>query len=250
MGTECDNQEQLKNHIAAWFGWMVIFGTAGIVVTVCIQGYVLRQCQQDVDRQSHTWMMEQADQLRRGEIDCLVNPDPEFVEELLADSACAARVREVYLGSDLGNSRLGKLADLPNLRCVDFVHAYNHSALLQSLHGKSTIDKLTFDGTPLSRDDLRHIASLPNLKLLAFSIYWRSSDDPGDRNGSIAGGTLSAVIPSLDTDVIATLSKLPHLRKASIGIRAYDAWPGQEAFKKSLKQAMPRCEFRFWDDER
>jgi hypothetical protein len=139
---------------------------------------------------------------------------------------------------------------LPNLRCVDFVHAYNHGALLQSLHGKSTIDKLTFDGTPLSRDDLRHIASFPNLKLLAFSIYWRSSDDPGERNGSTVAGTSSAVAPSFDAEVIAILSKLPHLRRVSIGIRVYDAWPGQKTFEKSLKRAMPRCEFRFGDDER
>ncbi len=121
---------------------------------------------------------------------------------------------------------------------------------MQSLHGKPTIEKLTFDGTPLSRDDLRHIAGFINLKLLAFSIYWHSSDDSRERDGAAAAGTASVVAPTFNAEVIAMLAKLPHLRKVSIGFRVYDTWPGQKAFEKSLERAMPRCEFRFWDDER
>ncbi len=78
MATENDNQAIPSNHIAAWFGWMTFFGMLGIVVTVCVQSYVAERCRQNVDRQSHAWMLDQADQLRRDEIDCLVNPDPEF----------------------------------------------------------------------------------------------------------------------------------------------------------------------------
>ena len=250
MATENDGQPASGQHAATWFGWMTLFGLAGIVFTIFVQSYIARQCQEDADRQNHVWMMEQADQLRRGKIDCLVNPDPEFIEELLADTACAAKVREVYLGSDLGDSRLGRLAELPKLRCVDFVHARNQSELLRRLSGKSTIEKLTFDGTPLSRDDLRHIAGCVNLKLLAFTIYWRSSDNRPERDGAAAAGTASVPAPTFDAEALATLAKLPHLRKVSIGFRVYDSWPGQKAFEKSLERAMPRCEFRFWDDER
>lgn len=33
-------------------------------------------------------MQRQMDEIRAGKIDCLVQPDPEFIDDLLADAAC------------------------------------------------------------------------------------------------------------------------------------------------------------------
>ena len=65
----------------AWFRWMLFFGGLGIVTTVGLQ-YLRAWRERDDFRTNHAWMMDQLQQLRQGEINCLVDPDPRFLEEL------------------------------------------------------------------------------------------------------------------------------------------------------------------------
>jgi hypothetical protein len=158
----------LSDHVTAWFGWMTLFGIMGIFVTIGVQIPIATWCERDQARQIREWMLEQTDQLRRGEINCLVQPDPAFIEELLADTTCAAKVRDLYVGSDLSDPRLGRLREFPNLKCIIFLFARNHDSFLERLNGMTSVEELTFDRTRLSRDTVRHIAAFPNLKSLSF----------------------------------------------------------------------------------
>jgi len=233
-------------HIAAWFGWMTFFGIVGVLVTVGVQSFVNDWCEGDLARQSHEWMTEQADQLRRGEIDCLVNPDPAFVEELLADTACAAKVRELYFGGDTSDPRLGRLRELPNLKCIVFLFADNQNALLERLHGMSAIEKLTFDHTCLSRDDVGHVASFPNLKSLAFDARGLCAADLQGLSGDRSLERLAIQRISSDEELIALLKNLPRLREFSIGVSNAK----RDAFQTLLNQALPRCRCHVWEDDR
>ena len=150
----------------AWFGWMFLFGAMGILMTIGLQHLVSTWCEQDEFRNNDRWMMDQMQQLRQGEINCLVDPDPRIIEELLADAAPAAAVRDVYLGGDLSDPRLGRLRDLPNLKCIVFLCANHHNEFLQLMHSAPAIEELSFGCTQLVRADVDQLASFPHLKSL------------------------------------------------------------------------------------
>jgi hypothetical protein len=225
---------------------MAIFGLVGTLVTVGIQRYVAEWCEQDTIRLRHAWMTDQADQLRRGEIDCLVNPDPAFVEELLADAACAAKVRELYLGGDLSDPRLGRLRELPNLKCVAFLFAENQNALLKRLHGMLSIEELTFDHTCLSRSDVEPIGGFPSLKSLALDARGLCAADLQGLSGHRSLGRLAVQRVSCDKGLIALLKSLPQLREFSVGASNKE----RDAFQTLLNQALPLCKCHVSEDDR
>ncbi|MFZ1936856.1 MAG: hypothetical protein WCB27_15540 [Thermoguttaceae bacterium] len=225
---------------------MALFGTVGVLITIGVQRYVDEWCQRDTVRRCHGWMMEQADQLRRGEIDCLVNPVPAFVEELLADTACAAKVRELYLGGDLSDPRLGRLRDLPNLKCVVFLFADNQNALLERLRGTSGIEKLTFDNTRLSRSDIEHIGGFPNLKSLALDARGLYAADLQGLSGHQSIERLAIQRVSSDNGLIPLLKSLPRLRDFSIGASNKE----RDALQTLLNQTLPLCKSHVSEDDR
>ena len=119
----------------AWFGWMFLFGAIGILTTIGLQHLVPTWCERDEFRTNHGRMTDQMQQLGQGEINCLVDPDPRFIEELLADAASAAAVRDVYLGGDLSDPRLGRLRELPKLKCIVFLCVRHHNEFLRLMRG-------------------------------------------------------------------------------------------------------------------
>jgi hypothetical protein len=208
----------------AWFGWMFLFGTLGILTTAGLQHLVAAWCERDEFRKSHGWMMDQMQQLRQGETNCLVDPAPRFIEELLADAASAAAVRDVYLGGDLSDPRLGRLREFPNLKCVVFLFAEHHNAFLQLMHGAAAIEELSFDCTRLVRADVDQIASFPHLKSLGIGhatpfgnqAALHASDLDGLRgHPSLERLRLDAFPDGKGID--AVLQSIPRLREPSIG---------------------------------
>ena len=127
--------EQDARDADRWFRWMLLFGGLGILATVGLQFLAFAWCDRDESRTSHDWMKDQMQRLRQGEINCLIDPDPRFLEEILADAAAAAAVRDVYLGGDLSDPRLGRLRELRNLKCIVFIFADHHNEFLQRMHG-------------------------------------------------------------------------------------------------------------------
>jgi len=241
---------EIAGHNVAWVGWMVLFGTIGILTTMGVQWLVEEWCERDRFRQSQTWMQDQMGQLRRGEINCLINPDPRFLVELLADTACAAKVRDLYLGGDLSDPRLGRVRELPNLKCIVFLFATQQSAFLERLHGMSTIEELSFDHTLLARNDVNHIGSFPRLRMLRAEALSELSDLEGLRGHPLLE-RLSLSAPEADNKTIPVFQSMPHLRDLTVGVR-YDekANPGSVSFEELLAKALPRCKCRVWQDGR
>ncbi len=236
------------SHVMKWFGWMAVFGFVGILVTIGVQIPVSDWCERDSVRQNRTWMLDQADQLRRGKIDCLVSPDPAFVEELLADTACAARVRDLYVGGDLSDPRLGRLRELPNLKCIVFLFARHHDVFLERLDGMGTIEELTFNRTYLSSGDVQRIAHFPNLRSLAFSEYPRPAGDLKGLGGHRLLERLAIDKAVPDKELIPILKSLPALREVSIGTGEGNSLLSPDAFQTLLDQALPHCQCRVWVD--
>ena len=156
--------EQDARDADRWFRWMLLFGGLGILATVGLQFLAFAWCDRDESRKSHDWMKDQMQRLRQGEINCLVDPDPRSLEELLADAAAAAAVRDVYLGGDLSDPRLAGLRELPNLKCIVFIFADHHKEFLQRMHGAAAIEELSFDCTPLERADVESDRQLSPLE--------------------------------------------------------------------------------------
>jgi hypothetical protein len=249
--TSADRDRSYRSDdMMAWFGWMLLFGIVGIFFTVGVQHFVTEWCEGDLVRQSREWMMDQADQLRRGEINCLVNPDPAFVDELLADTTCAANVRDLYLGGDLSDPRLGRLRELPNLKCIIFLFAENQNSLLKRLHGMPSVEELTFDRTWLSRDDMLQIAAFPHLKSLSFDQRAYAGPGVAEIAGHPSIERLAIQSVKSNKELIAILKTMPHLRDVSLGVGDENFDTSHTSFESALKRALPRCKCRVWDDSR
>jgi hypothetical protein len=256
--TEDDNDEPVDdcrdsacgNHMAPWFGWMALFGAIGVSVTIGIQGLVEDWCCRDSLRQSRVWMMEQADQLRRGETNCLVKPDPAVVEELLADSACAAKIRDLYLGGDLSDPRLGRLRELRNLKCVILLFARNQDVFLERLNGVPMIEELTVSRTFLSRSDIARIATFPNLKWLAIAEYPLHAKDLDELAGHRSLERLAIDRATSEKELVPLLKSLPRLREFSISIETEKGGMSRGALQNLLDKALPRCKCHVLDGGR
>ena len=231
-----------------WLGWIILFGAIGIVATIGVQYFVSLRCQRDERQRAHASMQEQMNRLRAGEMNCLVNPDPRFIDEVLADAACATAVEDLYLGGDVSDSRLGRLRELPNLKAIIFLFADPPSALLKSLHGMTTIEGLTFEHVDLSRHDMEQIATLPNLKSLCFPQYDLRADDlePLHRCPSLERLVVTKASPD---ELTPFLQKARQLRYVGVGVRLLET-SGAELTEDSLRKLLPNCECRVWDDER
>lgn len=234
----------------AWFKWMFLFGVLGISTTIGVKQWVENWCADDESRQSHAWMLEQMEQLRRGEINCFVSPDPRFVGELLADAACAAKVQDLYLGGDLSDARLERLRELPKLKCIAFLFADHHSAFLQHMCGMTTIEELSFERTRLGRGDVDCIASFPQLKSLHLSYVPQSSDLEGLR-GHPSLERLSLDTSASDKAMIPLFQSMSHLRDLTVAAsHAEEASQAGDSFEKLLVEGLPGCKCRVSQDDR
>ena len=184
-----------------------------------------------------------------------MNPDPRFVAELLADAACAAKVRNLYLGGDVSDPRLGRLRELPNLKCMVFLFADHHNAFLRRMHAVPSIEELTFDHTRLARDDVDQISRFPRLKSLSLASVSRLGDfQPGDLDGLRGHPSLERLRcdrTASDKGRIPLFQSMPHLRDLSVALcHAEKATPSVDSLEKLLVKALPGCKCRAWEDDR
>ena len=214
-----DNGASATGGWLAWFGWMFLFGAMGILTTVGLKHLVDGWCVRDEFRSNRASMTDQMVQLRNGEINCLIAPDPRFIEELLAEPASAAAVRDVYVGGDLSDPRLGRLRELPNLKCIVFLLAKHLTVFLQRMHGVAGIRELSFDRTQLARADVDQIASFPNLKSLGIGqgfSFGTAAVHPSDLDGLRGHPSLERLNAGIG-EMDALLQSLPRLREPSVG---------------------------------
>lgn len=225
MGDQQEQDAMPADHGASatgdrWMAWMFLFGAVGILTTAGLQQLVDAWCVRDDFRSNCASMRDQMQQLRNGEIDCLIDPDPRFIEELLTDASSAAAVRDVYIGGDLSDPRFGRLRELPNLKCIVFLFATPLTAFLQRMHGAAGIEELSFECTQLARADVDQIASFPNLKSLGIgrrSPFKRSPVQPSDLDALRGHPSLERLNGMGFGKIDALRKSLPHLREPNAG---------------------------------
>jgi hypothetical protein len=207
-----------------WLGWMFLFGVLGIVTTIGLQYLFQTWRERDEFQRSHGWMTEQMRQLRGGEIDCLVDPDPRFIKELVADAPSAAAVRDIYLGGDLSDPQFGRLRELPHLKRVVILFGRNLTAFLQRMHGATTIEQVTFECTGIVRADVDQLASFPHLKSLGIGsdspfMYEQKGLEVSDLEalrGHPSLEWLGGALPD-GKGIEELLRSIPHLREPNVG---------------------------------
>jgi hypothetical protein len=230
-------REETDAKASSCLGWLVLFGLLGALATALLAAVLAAWSDRESQRRSDVLMMAQIEQLRRGEIHCLVQPDPGFINKLLADANCAANIDELYLGGDVSDERLGRLRELPNLKCVVLLFADNPDLFLERLQGMTTVEELILDHTWPLRCGVEFIGSLPNLKSLSLPVAKdKISDLDGVKNhGSIENLTLSRV--GADSRLLPFLRSLPRLGNLTIE----DAERDDKSFEKSLRESLPNC---------
>lgn len=184
-------------------------------------------------------MAQQVREIREGNIDCLVNPDPFFLDELLADPGCRENLTTIYMGRDVSDPRLSRLRDLPNLRSIIFFWSENPEIFLERMREKVSIEALCFDRTQVSRKGIEQIATLPNLKSLGFRLHGIDPDDLESLRDHPSIESLVLTDAALDDRLIPVLKSLPQLR--SITIQTHGFAYNMDEFEKLLRQALPGC---------
>jgi hypothetical protein len=219
-------------------GWLALFAVLGAFVTALAAAACGKWSEQEALRRADAAMAAQLEQIKRGEIHCLVQPEARFVDELLADKDCAANVFELYLGGDLSDERLGRLRELPRLKCVVFLFADNAEGLLERLQGMETIEVLEFNYSPLSPQGIELAKRFPNLMSLTLSIRREQIGDLDGLKNHSSLENLSLDRIGCDDRLLPILESLPHLRSVTIE----DAAKGAKMFEESLRNALPHCE--------
>jgi hypothetical protein len=158
-----------------------VFGLVGALIGFLVLNAFLavahQRCGADGLRKTHTLLADQMTKLRSGKTDCLVQPDPRFVEELLADRACSAKIRELCLGADVADPRLGRLRELPNLKSVVLLSARDPDKFLERLRGSATIEDVSLVYCRPSPHSTEHLRSLPKLRRFGLCVNHFDSAD-------------------------------------------------------------------------
>lgn len=243
MFSEAEPKENKRRKLGSCLGWLTLLGVPGVVLTLAVVFPLIdKYYEQKEMRQSHDLMQEQMERLKRGEINCLVNPDARFIDELLADADCAAHIRDLYLGGDISDARLGRLRELPNLKSIVFLFAKNPDVFLERLRGHAAIEQLSFVNTWLSPKGLESIGTFAKLKSLSLPIGNLGPDDlHGIRNNpSIA--ELFFTASKWDMGLASSLQSLPRLHSVTIETDSEETQAKHDQYL--LRQALPNCKCR------
>jgi hypothetical protein len=230
--------EETEDKVASCFGWLVLSGAIGVLAVTLANAACARWMAQDALQRRHLGTIGQLERIKRGDVHCLVQPEPDSIDALLADADCAANVSELYLGGDISDERLGRLRELPNLRSVVLLFADNADVFLERLQGMTTVEELDLEYTWPSRHGIEVIGSFPNLKSLTLPVMRRQLRDLNGigRHPSLEHLAIDRI--GCDSRLIPLLQSLPRLRSVTIEDAERDAGK----FEESLHQALPNCE--------
>jgi len=237
MSSENETREATGAKVASCLGWLLFYGVLGVLATrLLLKPTCAKWIARDDMRRSRAMMMEQMEQIKRDATTCLVQPDPRFIDDLLADAACAAKIREVDLGGDISDERLGLLRKLPHLKYIVFLFADRPDILLERLQGMTTIEGLTFEYTHPGHRDMELIRGFPRLKSLCLPC----GNPIGDLDGLKNHPTLENLVLTrvgLEKHLVPFLQSLPRLRSVSI----QDVEEGDAALQDELHKVLPNC---------
>jgi hypothetical protein len=219
--------------------WIIFFIAIGYIGMMLVLLRIDNYCSLEEMRRRHLAMTEQMEMLKNGEINCLVHPDPLFLDEILADNNVAAKIQYIYLGGDLSDERLVRLKELPHLRCIISLSAQNLDIFLDRIRGMSTIEELSLERSSIgSQKGVESLSSFPNLKSLCFSIKEVNSENFKCLINHPKLEKLFLVMSQPDESLIPVLKKMPHLRSITIQTQLEDAKP----LERLLCEALPEVE--------
>ncbi len=236
MLDESQQTEKIDGKASSCLGWLMLWGLLGVLMSAIAGGLTAMWCERYEPERSRQLLAEQIEQLRQGEINCLVQPDPRFLDELLADREATAKICELYMGRDVADPRFKRLRELPSLRCIALVFAENSDVLLKHLGGMETVEVLSLDHTWPSAEGIQAIGRFPHLRSLCVGVG-KPSELEGLRNHPKLENIL--LVTKLDKELIPILQSLPQLRKISIEYREESKMA--DDFKSLLEKSLPRC---------
>ena len=109
-------------------------------------------------------------EVKAGTKTSLFDPAAEVLEKIVKDGDCADKITEVYIGELAGPHFTGEqfreLKRLPHLKTVQVMYVRQGDAILASIRGMATIEKLSFHGAGVTAEGARHLTSFPHLKQL------------------------------------------------------------------------------------
>jgi hypothetical protein len=199
-----------------------------------------RWCFEEQHRLRSVATQGQFDEIRSGKLDCLVEPEPECIDSLLADAACAANVKKLYLGGDLEYQQFSRLRELPNLHTNILIHAVGAETLLEAMSGNASVHTLHLENCWIKPELIAAIRKMSPLKELHISRRI-STEDIAALKGH--PGLERLVIDQLkpSPDLVALMQSLPSLAHLNIVLDEESKMP-IGAVTAELKKALPKCE--------
>ena len=68
--------------------WLIFYGFIGCLALMVVLHFVQKYADREELRHARAMMDEQIKAIKAGEMDCLVHPDPLFIDNILADMDC------------------------------------------------------------------------------------------------------------------------------------------------------------------
>ncbi len=228
--------------------FFLIFGVIAYAAFPFVKQSITQQAEQAAAKQSRVALADQLREIKAGKTNALVHPAPQFIEDVFADAECAAKIRDVYLGGDVSDPRLAKLAELPNLKCVILFGAGNVDAFIEGIRDSKNIEELCLDWSVM-KTGFACLKSLPNLRSLAFQVNCNTQEElDGLKNlQSLERLTISRLWQSdKPISILPILQSYPRLRELTIGAECRER--DFEEYKRSIISALPNCKCRFLDE--
>jgi hypothetical protein len=223
----------------------IVLGIALVAILIGVFGALVcalgKLADQESLRRRHAAMTIQIAEIKSGKIDCLVNPDPDFLDELLADAECKVNLKTVYLGSDAADPRFGRLRELPKLQSLVFFWTENPEPLLERLRGMESVEAISFDRCVISAKGFEHVASLPNLKSLGVPLFGKSAESLNALKDHPYLEQLTLRRVKFDKDLLPLLQSLSRLKSVTVQTEFEETGKANNVVQM-LRANLPNCQ--------
>jgi hypothetical protein len=228
--------------------WVLASSAICCLLLVVAREATRRWCGHEELRLQRVATEEQLEEIRSGKIDCLVQPEPECIEELLADAACARNVKCLYLGGDMSDKRLTRLHALPNLETIVLLYTHDSGAFLGSFQDNPSLAALHLEKCEITAQVAAAIRKLSKVKAICLCRHQIKSSDLADLEGH--PGIEQLVLDQLQPNpgLVPLLESLPRLRHLTI-VQCEESKVPLNTLEAELRKALPKCQIEVRDYE-
>jgi hypothetical protein len=183
----------------------------------------------------------QLDDVRSGKQDCLVEPEPGCVDSLLMDRKCKENIKWIYLGGDISDPRLARLAEVPKIDTVVLIYAADPETFLDAMSANASISSLQLEKCGITPNVMAAIRKMTMLKGLHVCSGNSRFDVLAALKGHPSLEQLSVNGLELGPGFVELMRSLPRLRRLDITLpEEPDLHPN--AIMAELKKALPNCQ--------